>query len=102
MAAVLIGANEFRLATRKPVANGGDLESLGDALYPRHRELVANSGLLLFGAKFVSWLIQLTKRDVALLFFVFLAAVGWPALILHLILIVTAVTLALSFKSRST
>jgi hypothetical protein len=64
--------------------------------------LVANSGILsLFGAKFASWLIQLTKRDVALLFFVFLAAVGLPALILHLLLFVTAVTLALSLKARS-
>ena len=103
VAAALIGANEFHLATRKPVANDAELESLGGAIYPRHRELVANSGMLsLFGAKFASWLIQLTKRDVALLFFVFLAAIGLPALILHLLLIVTAVTLALSLKSRAT
>jgi CDP-L-myo-inositol myo-inositolphosphotransferase len=101
VAAALIGANEFYLATRKPVAKEEELDSLGDALYPRHRDLVANSGILsLFGAKFASWLIQLTKRDVALLFFVFLAAIGLPALILHLLLIVTAVTLTLSLKSR--
>jgi phosphatidylglycerophosphate synthase len=103
VAAALIGAYEFHLATGKPVANEGELESLGGAVYPRHRELVANSGMLsLFGAKFASRLIQLTKRDVALLFFVFLAAIGLPALILHLLLIVTAVTLALSLKSRAT
>lgn len=100
VAAALIGANEFHLATRKPVAKEGELESLGGTLYPRHRELVANSGLLLLGDKFAFWLVQLTKRDVALLFFVFLAAVGWPALILHLLVVVTGVTLALSLKSR--
>jgi hypothetical protein len=74
---------------------------LGDTLYPRHRELVARSGLLFFGETIVSWLIQLTKRDVAILFFVFAALIGLPALILHLLLIVTAVTLALSLKSSS-
>jgi hypothetical protein len=101
VAAALIGANEFHLATRKPVAKEEELDSLGDALYPRHRDLVANSGILsLFGAKFASWLIQLTKRDVAVLFFVVLAAVGLQSLISHLLFLVTAVTLALSLKSR--
>jgi CDP-L-myo-inositol myo-inositolphosphotransferase len=99
VAAALIGANEFLLATRKPDENAA--ESLGGALYSRHRQLVEGSGMLLFGPKFASWLIQLTKRDVAVLFFVFLAAVGLPSLILHLLLIVTAVTLALSLKSFS-
>jgi phosphatidylglycerophosphate synthase len=99
IAAVLIGANEFLLTRRKPDENAA--ESLGGVLYSRHRELVERSGMLLFGPKFASWLIQLTKRDVAVLFFVFLAAVGLPSLILHLLLIVTAVTLALSLKARS-
>lgn len=97
--AALIGANEFLLAKRKPDENAA--VSLGGTLYPRHRELVERSGMLLFGEKFASWLIQLTKRDVAVLFFVFLAAVGLPGLILHLLLIVTAVTLGLLLKSSS-
>ena len=99
IAAVLIGANEFLLNRRKPDEDAA--ESLGRALYPRHRELVERSGLLFLGEKYASWLIQLTKRDVAMLFFVFLVAVGLPALILHLLFIVTAVTLALSLKSLS-
>ena len=99
IAAALIGENEFLLARRKPDENAA--ESLGGALYLRHRELVERSGMLLFGPKFASWIIQLTKRDVAVLFFVFLAAVGLPSLILHLLVIVTAVTLALSLKSFS-
>jgi len=43
---------------------------------------------------------QLTKRDVAMLFFVFLTAIGVPALILHLLLIVTAVSFALALKAQ--
>ena len=80
----------------------GKSESLGGALYPRHRELVERSGVLVFGEKFASWLIQLTKRDVAMLFFVLLAAVGQPAWILHLLLVVTAVSLALALRARAT
>ncbi len=99
--AVLIGVNEFQLATRERGAEEGKLESLGDALYPRHRELVERSGILFFGEKFAFWLIQLTKRDVAILFFVFLAALGLSAWILHLLIVVTAVSLVLAWRSRS-
>lgn len=100
-AAALIGANEFYLATRKPATGEGALESLGSALYPRHRELVERSGMLLFGERFASWLIQLTKRDVAVLFFVFLAALGHAAWILHLLFTVTTASLVLAWRARS-
>ena len=99
--AALIGVNEFYLATRKPGEDEGKSESLSGALYPRHREMVERSGMLFFGEKFASWLIQLTKRDVAMLFFVFLAAIGHPAWILHLLLAVTAVSLALAWKASA-
>ena len=99
--AALIGANELYLGTRKPLADEEKLESLGGALYPRHRELVERSGILLFGVRFASWLIQLTKRDVAVLFFVFLAAMGLPALILHLLFVVTGISLVLAWRARS-
>jgi hypothetical protein len=101
-AAGLIALNEWLLARRKPasVVAAKD-DSLGSALYPRHRELVERSGLLVLGEKYASLLIQLTKRDVAVLFFVFLAAIGLPALILHLLLVVTAVSLVLALKARS-
>ncbi len=102
IAAALIGANEFYLATRKPDAGEGKPEPLGGLVYPRHRELVERSGLLLVGEKFASWLIQLTKRDVAMLFFVLLAAIGRPAWILHLLLAVTGISLALAWRARST
>ena len=99
--AVLIGVNEFYLVTRNPGVDQGGAEPLGGALYPRHRALVERSGILFFGEKFASWLIQLTKRDVALLFFVFLAAIGQPALILHLLFAVTAVSLALAVNASA-
>jgi CDP-L-myo-inositol myo-inositolphosphotransferase len=101
IAAVLIAGNESYLATRKTApTDAAKTDSLGDALYPRHRELVERSGLLRFGERFASLLIQLTKRDVAVLFFVFLAAIGLPPLILHLLFIVTAASLALALKAR--
>ena len=96
VAAALIALNEWFLA-RAPTAESG---TLGETLYPRHRALVERSGLLVFGKEFASLVIQFTKRDVAVLFFVLLAAVGAPALILHLLLLATAVTLALALKSR--
>lgn len=101
-AAGLIAINEWFLARRKPapVVAAKD-DSLGSALYPRHRELVERSGLLVLGEKYASLLIQLTKRDVAVLFFVFLALVGMPGVILHLLLVVTAVSLALALRARS-
>jgi len=98
--AVLISVNEFYLATRNPGVGEGEALPLGGALYPRHRALVERSGILFFGEEFASWLIQLTKRDVAMLLFVFLAAVGRPAWILHLLFVVTAISLALALKSR--
>jgi hypothetical protein len=102
VAAVLIAINEWYLATRKPAPAGeANADSLGGALYPRHRDLVQRSGLLRFGEKFASLLIQLTKRDVAVLFFLFLAAIGSPSLILHLLFLVTAVSLVLALKARS-
>jgi hypothetical protein len=97
LAALLIGANEFLLARQKPDENAA--VSLGGTLYPRHRELVERSGILRLGEKSAYWLIQLTKRDVAILAFVFLAAVGLPSLILHLLFAVATVSLALALKS---
>ena len=89
-------------AKRKPApVDEATADSLGGALYPRHRDLVERSGLLRFGEKFATLLVQLTKRDVAVLFFLFLAAIGFPSLILHVLLVVTAMTLAFALKARS-
>jgi hypothetical protein len=90
--------SEWLLARASVEAPTGD--SLGGALYPRHRALVARSGLLVLGEKFAAMLIQLTKRDVAVLVFVLLALIGVPALILHLLFVVGAVTLGLALRAR--
>jgi phosphatidylglycerophosphate synthase len=102
VAAGLIALNEWLLARPRP-APAIELKNdlLGGALYPRHRELVARSGLLFFGDKFALLLIQLTKRDVAVLLFVFLAAISLPSLILDLLFVVTAVSLLLALRARS-
>ena len=101
VAGLLIAINEWYLATRK-VSAAPDMktDSLGETLYPRHRELVEYSGLLAFGEKFASLVMQLTKRDVAVLFFVFLAVIGLPSFILHLLLGVTAASLVLALKAH--
>lgn len=97
----LIAVSELYLAMGEERARSGDSESLRGELYPRHRELVERSGILLLGEKFASCLIQLTKRDVAVLFFVFLAAIGRSVWILHLLFAVTAISLALAWRARS-
>lgn len=101
LTAILISVNEFYLATRKPAEQAVSSELLSGTIYPRHREMVERSGILFFGEKVASWLIQLTKRDVAILVFVFLAAIGQAAFILHLLMTVTAVSLALALKASA-
>jgi phosphatidylglycerophosphate synthase len=94
--ASLIVLNEWFLA-RTPMQESS---ALGGSLYPRHRALVERSGLLMFGKEFASLLIQFTKRDVAVLFFVLLAGFGLPSVILHLLVVVTAVSFALALRAR--
>ncbi len=93
--AVLIAVNELWLHN---VRVGEELppNEISAALYPRHQTLAQRSGLLVLGEKNVWWLIQLTKRDVAILFFLLLAIAGFPQWILHLTMLITAITLSLS------
>ncbi len=96
--AILIAANELLLAIQiqSPPKTDG-------ALYPRHQQMVERSGLIFLGERFVWWLVQLTKRDVALLAFLFLALAGRPTWILHLLGVVAAISslLALTSFARS-
>jgi CDP-L-myo-inositol myo-inositolphosphotransferase len=66
------------------------------ALYQRHHEFLERSGILAFGENFAWWLVQLTKRDMAMLFFLFLAAIGFAEGILHLLLFVSAISATLA------
>jgi phosphatidylglycerophosphate synthase len=66
------------------------------ALYQRHHEFFERSGILFIGENFAWWLVQLTKRDMAMLAFLLLAAVGLPAWNLHLLFVVGAISSALA------
>ncbi|MDQ6624380.1 MAG: hypothetical protein M3Y86_12965, partial [Verrucomicrobiota bacterium] len=66
------------------------------ALYHRHREFLERSGILVLGEKFAWWVVQLTKRDMAMLAFFILALINQPAWILHLLLGVSAISSVLA------
>jgi hypothetical protein len=58
--------------------------------------MIGHSGLLNLGERFVWWLFQLTKRDVAVMVFLMLALLGLANWILHLWTVVAAASLVLS------
>ncbi len=93
----LIFANELLLAA--PAGATRSSTEPESALYPRHQKMLANSGLLARGGRVLGWLVQLTKRDVAVLFFLVLGIVGRPAWILHLLGVVAAFSLLLGLKA---
>jgi CDP-L-myo-inositol myo-inositolphosphotransferase len=93
--AVLITANELLLRVGRSKASLFS-STFHESFYARHRTVVGHSGLLNFGEGFVWWLFQLTKRDMALLFFVVLALVGLAKWILNLWTIVAGASLVLS------
>jgi hypothetical protein len=95
LCAVVILVNEWLLRAPKIEAGPGS-SALAKTLYLRHRELIRHSGLLLLGEKFLWWLIQFTKRDVAVLVFLLLALANLPQWILHLWITVASVSLILA------
>jgi uncharacterized Tic20 family protein len=58
--------------------------------------MIGHSGLLNLGERFVWWLFQLTKRDMAVVIFLMLALVGLANWILLLWIIVAGASLVLS------
>jgi CDP-L-myo-inositol myo-inositolphosphotransferase len=93
--AVLITANEWLLRATKSGMSVAS-STLHESLYARHRGMIGHSGLLNLGERFVWWLFQLTKRDVAVFVFLMLATLGLPDWILHLWMIVAGASLVLS------
>ena len=80
---------------RRARSDGMQPESItrwNGALYQRHHEFLERSGILVLGEKFAWWLVQLTKRDMAMLAFLFLAIVGLPQWNLHLLITVSAIS----------
>ena len=93
--AVLITANELLLRAGKSQTAVAP-STLHESFYARHRGMIGHSGLLNFGERFVWWLFQLTKRDMALVVFLILALLGVAQWILHLWVTVAGVSLVLS------
>jgi hypothetical protein len=58
--------------------------------------MIGHSGLLELGERFVWWLFQLTKRDVAIFFFFLLALLNESTWILHLWTIAAGASLAIT------
>ena len=93
--ALLITANELVLrfgTDAKRVAS----EELHESFYARHHGMIGHSGLLDLGERFVWWLFQLTKRDVAIFFFLALALLNLSTWILHLWTIAAGTSLLIS------
>lgn len=99
--ALLIGTNELLLALPARSARGTPAGPAAAALYPRQRRLLDGAGLLFFGERFSAMLLQLTKRDVALVAFFLLALAGLPAWILHSLGAVAAVSALLALQSMA-
>ena len=93
--AVLITANEVLLRAGKSQTAVAP-STLHESFYARHRGMIGHSGLLNLGERFVWWLFQLTKRDMALVVFLILALLGVAQWILHLWVTVAGVSLVLS------
>ena len=95
LCAVLITANELLLRAGRSKISVPSSE-WHESFYARHHGMIGHSGLLNFGERFVWWLFQLTKRDMALLVFVVLALLGLANWILHLWTIVAGASLILN------
>jgi 1L-myo-inositol 1-phosphate cytidylyltransferase / CDP-L-myo-inositol myo-inositolphosphotransferase len=93
--ALLITANELVLrwgTGAKRVAS----EDFHESFYARHHGMIGHSGLLDLGERFVWWLFQLTKRDVAIFVFLVLSLLNLSTWILHLWTIAAASSLVIS------
>jgi phosphatidylglycerophosphate synthase len=83
---LLHGGNEMKIVSAM----------LHESFYERHHGMIGHSGLLNFGDRFVWWIFQLTKRDMAMLVFLLLALVGMAHWILHLWTIVAGASVILT------
>jgi CDP-L-myo-inositol myo-inositolphosphotransferase len=104
--AVLITSNELVLRWGTG-AKRVDSEDFHESFYARHHGMIGHSGLLDLGERFVWWLFQLTKRDVAIFFFLVLALLNLSIWIIHLwtiaagtSLLISAIATAKAAKSR--
>jgi 1L-myo-inositol 1-phosphate cytidylyltransferase / CDP-L-myo-inositol myo-inositolphosphotransferase len=92
---LLISANELVLRCGTG-AKRTATQHFHASFYPRHHGMIGHSGLLELGERFVWWLFQLTKRDMAIFFFLLLALLNLSIWILHLWIIVAGVSLVIT------
>jgi phosphatidylglycerophosphate synthase len=93
--ALLITLNELLLRAGKSKTSVVS-STFHESFYARHHTVVGHSGLLNLGERFVWWVFQLTKRDMAMLVFLMLALLGLANWILNLWTIVAGASLILS------
>jgi phosphatidylglycerophosphate synthase len=93
--ALLISVNEILLRWGTG-AKRVDSEEFHESFYARHHGMIGHSGLLDLGERFVWWLFQLTKRDVAVFVFLLLALVNLGIWILHLWTLAAGASLLIS------
>jgi len=93
--ALLITANELVLRWGTGAIQVAS-ENFHESFYTRHHGMIGHSGLLDLGERFVWWLFQLTKRDVAIFFFLVLALLNLSTWILHLWTIAAGTSLLIS------
>ena len=93
--AVLITANELflRVSRSKTAVTSSALHG---SFYARHHAMIGHSGLLKLGERFVWWLFQMTKRDMAILVFLVLASLDLADWILNLWTMVAGASLVIS------
>jgi phosphatidylglycerophosphate synthase len=92
LCAAVISANEWLLRGDKSEMQMVSA-TLHESFYARHHGMIGHSGLLNLGERFVWWVFQLTKRDMAILVFLLLALLGFADWILHLWTTVAAASL---------
>lgn len=93
--ALLITGNELLLRWGTN-AKRMDSEDFHESFYARHHGMIGHSGLLELGERFVWWLFQLTKRDMAIFVFFLLALLNVPVWILHLWTLAAGASLIIS------
>jgi phosphatidylglycerophosphate synthase len=99
LCAAALATNEWLLMDSK-TEKVASSDTLGPAFYHRHRTMLRRAGLLFVGEKFLWWIFQLTKRDVAIFFFLLLAIAGRAEWILHLWTVVAGAGLIASLIAR--
>ncbi len=97
--AAMIATNEILLRLPQPKKAEPTVAGLSEAFYPRHRQMIQNSGIMFMGDRVVWLVVQATKRDVGILLFVLLALGDVAQWIVHLWTGTTVLSLSLTLSA---